>query len=73
MAIFWIIGFNLAIGQGQGQIDQKMVYDTLPFQDASLHQIWDSQSQLIQGYVTDRILLEMRSEVKINFTVEWTW
>ena len=57
-------GFNQVIGQGQGQIDQKMVHDTPPFQDASLHQIWDSPSQLIEEicYGQDSFRNEVRGQ-----------
>ena len=33
---------NYVRGQGQGHSDPKMIRDTLPSQDASTHQIWNS-------------------------------
>ena len=48
-----------------------MVRDTLPSQDASTHQIWDSYLNLHRRYAPNKIILEMRSEVKVTVTPKW--
>ena len=36
---------------GQGHSDPKMVHDTLPFQDAFTHQIWNSYLKKLNSYL----------------------
>ena len=48
-----------------------MVYDTLPSQDAPIHQILDSYLQLCRRYAPDTIILEIRSTVKVTVTPKW--
>ena len=49
-----------------------MVRDTLPSQDAFIHQIWNSYLKEYRRYAPDSMLiLETRSEVKVTVTQGW--
>ena len=55
------------LGQSQSYSDLKMVYDTLPFEDAFTHQIWNSYLKEYRRYAPDSMpILESKSEVKIK-------
>ena len=49
-------------------VTRKMVCDTLPFQDASTHQIWNSYLKYYKRYAPDTIILKVRSEAKVTVT-----
>ena len=48
-----------------------MACDTMPSQDASTHQIWNSYLKEYKRYAPDTIILQTRSEVKVTVTRKW--
>ena len=51
-----------------------MVCDTLPFQDAFTHKIWNCYLKEYKRYLPDKMqFLETRSEVKFKVTVTQLW
>ena len=50
-------------------VTQKVVHDTLSYQDASTHLIWNSFLKEYRSYALDLMpILETRSEVKVTAT-----
>ena len=50
-----------------------MVSDTLPFQEAYTHQIWNAYLKEHKRYAPDTIILKTRSEIKVKVTVTQKW
>ena len=62
------------LGQRSRSQWPSMVRDTLPSQDISTHQIWNSYLKEYRRYASDSMqFLETRSEVKFKVTVTQLW